>query len=110
MIGKEKVSSRPVPISETLEVLEERKKAGELGYEQQLSYDHAKKFATIGKKEAKKLQDELEKFRISEKKIIKIIDIMPVNEVQLKNVLIGENVEEDKIKEILAIVSKYRGK
>ena len=110
MIGKEDVSGKPVSTSEALEILEERKKGGELGYEQQLAYDHAKKFATISVDKTKKMRDELSELEISDKTIMKIIDVMPVNEVQLKNTLLIEkrSIEEERVKKIFEVVNKYR--
>ena len=59
MIGKEQSEPEPISVVEAFEILEERKKEGELGYEQQLAYEHAKKFAKLSKEKAEKLEKEL---------------------------------------------------
>jgi DNA-directed RNA polymerase subunit F len=112
MIGKGHTDSKPVSITEALEILEERKKSGELGYEQQLAYDHAKKFAKLTPEKAKKLGEELAELGLSRKGVVKIVDVLPINELQLKNVLVIEKktIEEQTIKKILDILEKYRGK
>ncbi len=112
MIGKDDVQSRPVAIAETLEILEGRKKGGELGYEQQLAYDHAKKYASLSSEKAKKLAEELADFGLGEKTIVKIVDILPITEAQLKNVLLIEKkpVEDETVKKILEILKKYKSK
>ncbi|MDE1827837.1 MAG: hypothetical protein KGH54_03235 [Candidatus Micrarchaeota archaeon] len=110
MIGKDHISGNPVTVAESLDILEERKKAGELGYEQQIAYDHAKKFASMDLDKAKKFAADLEDVGISKKAIIKVIDVMPANEVQLKNVLLIEKktFEADVIKKVLEVVAKYK--
>ncbi len=112
MIGKEHKSSREVSLPSVLEMLEERKKEGELGYEQQLAYEHAKKFAAISAKNAEKMEEELLALDISRKLAVKIMDIMPLNMEQLKQVVIIEKkpIPEETLKSIMEIVEKHRGK
>ncbi|MGI0141645.1 MAG: RNA polymerase Rpb4 family protein [Candidatus Micrarchaeales archaeon] len=112
MIGKEHISGNPVTVAESLETLEERKKAGELGYEQQIAYDHAKKFASMSADKARKFTEDLSETGISKKAMIKVIDVMPQNEVQLRNVLLIEKktIEADVIKSVLDVIAKYKGK
>ena len=109
MIGKDNVSGEPVSTAQALEILEQRKKEGELGYEQDLSFKHAEKYTSMSLKEAKKLAEELSETGISKKTIIKIVDILPKTEIQLKNVLLIEKkaIEELEVKKIFEIVSKY---
>lgn len=113
MIGKNHISGEPVTVSAAFDILEERKAAGELGYEQQISDEHAKKFKSIEVAKAKKMQEELTEIgELSKKAVIKIIDIMPGNDVQLLNTLLIEKktFEEATRKKILEIVVKYKGK
>ncbi|HVA82677.1 MAG TPA: hypothetical protein VNF06_00765 [Candidatus Aquilonibacter sp.] len=113
MIGKNHISGEPVSVAQAYDILEERKKAGELGYEQQISEEHSKKFKSMDSEKAAKMQKELSDIdEISKKEIIKIIDIMPANDVQLINTLLIEKktFEEPTRKKILEIVAKYKGK
>ncbi len=112
MIGKEQKSSRELPLPNVLEMLEERKKGGELGYEQQLAYEHAKKFASISAKNAEKMEEELLALDISRKLSVKIIDIMPLNMDQLKQTVIMERkpIPEEMLKSMMEVVERYRGK
>lgn len=112
MIGKASTDKRVVSLPETLDILEERKKGGELGYEQELAYEHAKKFSAISIEKAKKLKGELTDLGLSEKTAVKVVDVMPINEAQLRNVLIIEKktVEEEMVKKILELVNQYRNK
>jgi DNA-directed RNA polymerase subunit F len=110
MIGKEHSEPNAVSMPEALSILEERKKEGELGYEQEITYEHVKKFAKLGRSDAEKMAKELSDFGISKKGIAKIIDIMPISVLQLKQVLIIErrNLDEDVIAKIFETIEKYR--
>jgi len=110
MIGKEHSEPNAVSMPEALSILEERKKEGELGYEQEITYEHVKKFAKLGRSDAEKMAKELSDFGISKKGIAKIIDIMPISVLQLKQVLIIErrNFDEDVIAKIFETIEKYR--
>ena len=86
----------PVTLSEAYEILEKRKKEGsELGYVQKLAYEHA---------------SELMALDLTAATAAKIVDIMPINVEQLKQVLIIEKkpIEEERVSEIMKVVEKYR--
>ncbi len=112
MIGKEQVAKRLASLPEALEILEKRKRGGELGYEQQLAYDYAKKFAKLDSGKASKLRKELEALELSEKTTASVLDIMPIDIMQLKQILatdkkiLGEGVPE----KIMGIIEGYRDK
>ncbi len=110
MIGKENGNARPISIAEVLEVLEQRKKGGELGYEQELVYDYAKKFSKLSASEAAKMVKELDNLGLREKTIFKVIEVMPVDVSQLKLVLVLERraFEEQEIAKVMAVVDSYR--
>lgn len=110
MIGKNQSGPEPVSAVEALEILEARKKEGELGYEQELAYEHAKKFAKIGKEKAEKLEKELVELGIGARLAKKIIDIMPINDLQLKQIIIFEkrSFDDQTIARILEVINNYR--
>lgn len=112
MIGKNGSQSEVVSLPEVLEILEKRKKAGELGYEQQLAYDYAKKFSKLDEEKAKKMRKEVEELGISAKGAAKVVEIMPLDLIQLKQLLIIEKktVEDDVVAKVFAVVESYRGK
>ena len=103
---------KPASIPEALEILETRKKDGDLGYEQQLSYDHAKRFALISSDKAEKMRKELEELNLSPKTCVSIVDTMPTDIIQLKQILANEKnpVEEGVAEKAFALVEKSRGK
>ena len=112
MIGKKENGREPASISEVYEILEERKKHGELGYEQQLEYDYAKKFAKLSVEETKKMSKQLEAFGLRKETVYKIIEILPVDLMQLKLLLVPEKrtFADDELAKIMGIVEEYRSK
>ncbi|MDE1822997.1 MAG: hypothetical protein KGI00_00925 [Candidatus Micrarchaeota archaeon] len=112
MIGKKQASSRMVSIADVLDILEERKKDGELGYEQQIEYEHAKKFSKLSKKEAEKMKAELMENGMLEKTALKTVEIMPVDITQLKLILVMDRLtpDDEACKKLMGIVESYRGK
>ncbi|MGC8586294.1 MAG: hypothetical protein ACP5K5_01980 [Candidatus Micrarchaeia archaeon] len=106
MIGKEVTGKRVATVDEVLEILEERKKRGELTYEQQLALEHTKKFAQEKQKIAKTKKALEETGILKEECIAKILEIMPTNIMLLKQVLAGcKNVVDDEAaNKILQIV------
>jgi DNA-directed RNA polymerase subunit F len=113
MIGKNGSDTRIATVSDVLEILEERKKeGGEMGYEQELAYEYAKKFAKLSAKEAEKMKKELLEQGISEKTAAKVIETMPSDIIQLRQVLIIEkkSVEEETVGKLMEVAKKYGGK
>ncbi len=111
MIGKNQSDKSPVASAEALEVLEERKKDGELGYEQKLAYDHIKKYSGVSAGDAKKMIKELMVYGVGEGTAVKIVDIMPIEVLQLKHILAKEKktFEEDEVSKMMEVVKSYRG-
>ena len=112
MSGNNEKTSRLAPLTEALDILETRKKDGELGYEQLLSYEHAKKFAKLDEQTSKKLAKEIEALEISPRAAVSIADTMPAEVIQLKQILANEKktVEPETVDKAMAIIEKYRGK
>lgn len=111
MIGKTNGDSRLVSISEVQEILEDRQKDGELGYEQTLAFDYAKKFNKLSKSEANKMKKELEGMGLSEKLALKMIEIMPLDASQLKLILAMDKsrapTEDETVNKLVAVVKSY---
>ena len=114
MIGKEVEKSSVAAVPEALEIMEERQKDGALAYEQQLAYDHAKSAlsAKLSKEKLKAFKEELKEAGLDERMAVKVIDIMPINEDQLKNVLLmfKKEVNDAMLKKVMQAVEKYRAK
>ncbi len=105
MIGHESKQTGLASIYDVSRILEERKKGKDLTYEQQLALEHASKLVKEGER-PKKIKSELEKLGIlSERSVIKLLEIMPKNTVLLKQVIMqeGKVFSEEELAKILAI-------
>lgn len=115
MIVKEVKKEELLTLAEIKEVLdkieEERAKAGkELRYEQKRAVEHAKKFARLSSKDAKKMVEELLKLQKMKLSIaIQISNILPLTKDEVRSVYAKERftLTEDDLEKILDIVKKY---
>lgn len=110
MIEKHVTSSRPATLAEVKEVLEDRKKEGELGFEQQTTLAYATKYAKLSKKKATELMEELQKSnKVKPAVAAKIADILPKNSDQVRLIFANErySLSAEEIKDVLKIVEKY---
>jgi len=92
---------------EAKEILEERKKEIELGYEQKNSLDYLKKYDKLTKKKAEKIVEELKKIpKLRERQIISIVNILPQDNDDLRLVMEKDytNLTDDEKKLILETI------
>lgn len=111
MIGEEVTEETPVTFSESLEILEERKKEKELEFEQRLAYDYVQKFSELSAKEAKELVDELlEIDKIRKHQAIVLVNNMPGTKQDIRLIFAKErtSLNDETIEEILEIIEKYK--
>jgi DNA-directed RNA polymerase subunit F len=109
MIGKDPKGPNHVPLYEVIEIIKERKKHGELGYEQTVALEHAEKFHT-DKAKFDKAKKKLEELDLSSDTAIKILDIMPKNAFVVKQLVAkeSENFGDEQINKILAIIKESK--
>lgn len=100
----------PVTISEAYDILDKRKKEGELTYIAKQTYEYLGKFKKLSTEKAQKMKKELMDLGLSAATATKIVDILPVNIDQLKQVLIMEKrpIDESQVNAIMEVVEKYR--
>ncbi len=110
MIGKSKLETRVATMPEVLEILEERRKAGEIGYEQEVMQDYSKKFSKISLSDAKKAMSEIAALGISEKTSAKMVELMPTEPMQIKHVLVLERkmFDDETVNKIAEIIKSYQ--
>lgn len=101
----EEISKRRVSISETLDLLEERKKVGALSYEQQMSYEYCKKFLKLPYAKAKEVIDKIVEVGIPEEMAINIVEIFPDHKSTLEAIMIRHEKDVDKV---MSILEDYR--
>jgi DNA-directed RNA polymerase subunit F len=108
MIGKETEGETAVSLNDVKRILDDRKKGKELTYEQQLAYEHAKRFTPLEKGKEDKLRKALAEFGLSDRSVIKIIDILPKSAMTLRQILVHENktFDDAEVVKILAAVKE----
>ena len=96
-----------VSVDDVIGILEDNKGA-DLSYEQQLALQHAKKFA-IARSKNDKLKKELEAMDLlSDRSVIKILEVMPKNQMTLRQILAGERktFTDEEVNKILAMTKE----
>ncbi len=111
MIGKKLNNTEPVSLAEVKEMIEIRKKEGELGYEQNLTLDYCKKFAKISSDDAKALMNELlQNEKITRRQAVELIDVLPKNIEELRLIFTKEHfiMTDEELQNVLGVINKYR--
>ncbi len=96
--------------TEAFEILKERGKEIELGYEQKNALDHLKKYTKISEKNASELTEKLKEInKLTERQIISIINMLPKDKDELRVVLDKDykNLTEEEKTLILEKVNKF---
>ncbi|MCD6229400.1 MAG: DNA-directed RNA polymerase subunit F [Candidatus Diapherotrites archaeon] len=112
MIGKKITEFKYITIPEAKKVLDKRAKIGELGYEQRLAREYLTEFSRINEKDAKKLAEKLKKTeKLSEIAVVKIIDLLPKDEDELRVILQKErySLEKTEVEAVLSAVKDTLG-
>lgn len=110
MAGREERPAKVATLAEALEILEKREKEGEFGYEQQLTFEYAKKFSKLDAGKSVKLKKEIEELGVSEKIAASVVNVMPIDLMQLKQILANDKKELDAsvAEKAMAAVEKAR--
>jgi DNA-directed RNA polymerase subunit F len=102
---------KPVPLAEVKNILKKvSKDRKEMRYEQKVALEHASKFAKLPVKKTEDMMKELMEIKdITELHAIKIADILPRTEDDIKTIFAKERITitGNEIKKILDIVAKY---
>lgn len=110
MIGKEIISIKPIPLCEVAEMLSEREKEGELGFEQKGALDYASKFRHLSKDKCEELISKLlELAFMSENMAVKLVDVLPKTEEEVILVFGQEkkDITKGQVKEVLDVLSNF---
>jgi len=78
------IEEKPIPIVDVKKMLTQRKKQGELIYEQKVVLEYAKQFDKIKPKQLEKALKELEEMGIDEEQRVRIINVLPETIEQVK--------------------------
>ncbi len=103
------LKERLITNAEASEILKERSKEKELGYEQKNALEHLKKFNTITDKKAKGLLEDLKGVqKLTERQIMSIINLLPKDRDDLRVILEKDykNITDEEKNQILTTVKK----
>ncbi len=104
-------NEEPITIEEAKKILERRKNEGDLSYEQNITYEYLKKMSKLSDKKVEELRNALQEIEILKPRhIVKIIDILPDTEEEVKLIFEKEttNLKKDEIAKIVEIVKKFK--
>ena len=111
MIGKKLINSEPISLAEAKELIEVRKKEGELSYEQNLTLEYTKKFSKLSADDARALVNELLQIeKLTRVQAIELIDLFPKNLDELRLIFTKEHfvMSDEDLQKILGVLDKYR--
>jgi len=111
MIGKRTNSTEPISLSDVKEILANRKKEGELSYEQNLTYEHCKKFSKNTPKKTAELVTELMQLeKLDKEHAIALADIMPEKTEEVKLIFAKEHfvLGDEDLSVIIEVLNKFR--
>ena len=98
-----------VTVNEALELLKQRQREGNLSYEQQNTLNYLEDLVKLDDKDAAKLLKELKEVGLTEWQAVKIADLLPKKEDELKVILVGSgSVNDASLKKAFDIVKEYK--
>ena len=92
---------KPLSLAETEHIVKENKGKEELG-------SYFKKFVVLKLKELRKELEALGNHKIKQEYVVKIIDLLPEDASDVHKIFIDVGLDENEVKQILDIVSKYK--
>ena len=101
---------KPITIAEVKKILnDEKKERGEQTYEQKVSLEYAKEFATRKASKVEDVKQKLIEMGMDEKMAVKVIDILPENETELNLLFEKERFEvKEHAQELLDLIAQLR--
>ncbi|MDP3742462.1 MAG: hypothetical protein Q8R15_04050 [Candidatus Micrarchaeota archaeon] len=105
----EVIREKIVTVNEALSLLEQRQKEGNLSYEQQNTMNYLEDLSKLDSKDSEKMTKELKGAGLTEWQAVKVVDLMPKKEDELKVVLGGSGpLTEVVLKKVFEIAKEYR--
>jgi DNA-directed RNA polymerase subunit F len=113
MVGRIQKDLKVIGLAQVKEILEKRAEEGEIGYEQQLALDYAKKFAKLTKEQTQELVDQLMQIeQMNLETAYKIADILPKFKETLLVILSKDRISlnDNEIDRIMNLIKEARDK
>ena len=110
MIGKNIISSEPIPGAKVKQVLEEFSEDNELNYEQNITLNHLARFKRYSPEDAEEILEKLQsEFNLREKVAVHIVDLIPQDLADLRLIFAKEpgQVDKEEMEKILEFLEQY---
>ena len=110
MIGKNIISSEPIPGAKVKDVLEEFSNDNELNYEQNVTLNHLARFKRYSVEDAEEIIEKLQsEFNLREKVAVHIVDLIPQDLADLRLIFAKEpgQVDKEDMEKILELLEQY---
>ena len=110
MIGKEVISSEPMPSSEVKEILDEFAEENELNYQQNVTLNHLVRFKRYSAEDAKEIYEKLkEEFGLRERVAVHIVDLVPEDLADMRLIFAKEpsKTTKEDMEKILEMLEQY---
>lgn len=105
------IKKKPLSLAEAFEMLKDRKEET-LSFEQQYAYSYLEDLSRLSLKDAEILAEKLKPFGLNETQIIKVVDLLPKKEDDLKMIIssVGAGLTAEQLKEIVKIIKSLKEK
>lgn len=110
MIGKNIISSEPIPGAKVKQVIEEFSEDNELNYEQNITLNHLARFKRYSPEDAEEIVEKLQsEFNLREKVAVHIADLIPQDLADLRLIFAKEpgQVDKEQMEKILEFLEQY---
>lgn len=110
MIGKNIISSEPIPGAKVKEVLEEFSNENELNYEQNVTLNHLARFKRYSAEDAEEIIEKLKsEFNLREKVAVHIVDLIPEDLADMRLIFAKEpgQFSKEDMEKVLELLEQY---
>ena len=110
MIGKEILSSEPIPSSQVKKIIEEYGENNELNYEQNITVNHISRFKRYSPEDATEIYQKLiDEFDLRERVATHIVDLVPRDLEDLRLIFAKEptKITTEELNKILEMLEEY---
>ncbi len=110
MIGKNIISSEPIPGAKVKEILEDFSEDNELNYEQNITLNHLQRFKRYSAEDSEEILEKLQsEFNLREKVAVHIVDLIPQDLADMRLIFAKEpgQIDKEEMEKILEFLEQY---
>ena len=110
MIGKNIISSEPIPGAKVKEILEDFSEDNELNYEQNITLNHLQRFKRYSAEDSEEILEKLQsEFNLREKVAVHIVDLIPEDLADMRLIFAKEpgQFSKEDMEKVLELLEQY---